>query len=337
MRNLGNNALRNNKQFDTLDEAVLFAKGSNCWIDEVEVRSDGYFKSTEKVRKVIITNTPEEIFTQSTIVYFDRHEFDLEGYGYRINGEFVEIHQSELPRLKEKLGDDVFNSAMQVGKDYGVDTIIFTEDDFEENANPWTLAYEQFCQESDNKNKEGNLMDVSKLKIGDRVEFAEDTFAQVTNYETDISKQQGTVVNFSINTGDPKINTHVWIELDEPNEHFNCDEWGNAVEFNLFEDGIHDGGTSVNYLKRAKLLLTDKPSITINKIVVVEEYGSAYTIHEGAFLFTPIGEYNQIYYTTNPYEGGNVYDEWSEVDRSNADEHIDYDAILKALDYKESE
>ena len=136
MRNLGNNALRNNKQFDTLDEAVLFAKGSNCWIDEVEVRSDGYFKSTEKVRKVIIT---------------------------------------------------------------------------------------------------------------------------------------------------------------------------------------------------------DKPSITINKIVVVEEYGSAYTIHEGAFLFTPIGEYNQIYYTTNPYEGGNVYDDWSEVDRSIADEHYDYDAILKALDYKEGE
>ena len=136
MRNLGNNALRNNKQFDTLDEAVLFAKGSNCWIDEVEVRSDGYFKSTEKVRKVIIT---------------------------------------------------------------------------------------------------------------------------------------------------------------------------------------------------------DKPSITINKIVVVEEYGSAYTIHEGAFLFTPIGEYNQIYYTTNPHEGGNVYDDWSEVDRSIADEHYDYDAILKALDYKEGE
>tara|TARA_R100001443_G_C3352970_1_gene177247 strand:+ start:1522 stop:1785 length:264 start_codon:yes stop_codon:yes gene_type:complete len=82
---------------------------------------------------------------------------------------------------------------------------------------------------------------------------------------------------------------------------------------------------------------TNKPSITINKIVVVEEYGSAYTIHEGALLYTPIGKYNQIYYTTNPYEGGNVYDEWSEVDRSIADEHFDYDAILKALDYKEGE
>ena len=95
------------------------------------------------------SDKPEEVFTQSTIVYFDRYDFDLKGYGYRINGEFVEIHQSELPRLKEKLGDDVFNSAMQVGKDYGVDTIIFTEDDFEENANPWTLAYEKFCGESE--------------------------------------------------------------------------------------------------------------------------------------------------------------------------------------------
>ena len=91
---------------------------------------------------------PEEKFTQSTIVYFDRYDFDLKGYGYRINGEFLEIHQSELPRLKEKLGKDVFNSAMQVGKDYGVDTIIFAEEDFEENNNPWTLAYKKFCKEN---------------------------------------------------------------------------------------------------------------------------------------------------------------------------------------------
>jgi len=75
-----------------------------------------------------------------------------------------------------------------------------------------------------------------------------------------------------------------------------------------------------------------KPSITIKKIVVVEEYGSAYTMHEGALLYTPIGKYNQIYYTSDIHSGGNVYDDWSEVDRSIADEHFDYDAILKALD-----
>jgi len=65
----------------------------------------------------------------------------------------------------------------------------------------------------------------------------------------------------------------------------------------------------------------NKPSITINKIVVVEEYGSAYTIHEGAFLFTPIGQRTLLM----------DMDEWSEVDRFIADEHYDYDAILKAL------
>jgi len=119
------------------DQVMDFAFGSD------------FMESDNKGEKVKITNKPEEVFTQSTIVYFDRYDFDLKGYGYRINGEFVEIHQSELPRLKEKLGDDVFNSAMQVGKDYGVDTIIFTKDDFEENANPWTLAYEKFCGESE--------------------------------------------------------------------------------------------------------------------------------------------------------------------------------------------
>ena len=73
------------------------------------------------------------------------------------------------------------------------------------------------------------------------------------------------------------------------------------------------------------------PNITIKKIVMVEEYGSAYTMHEGALYCTPIGEYNQIYFTTDIHSGGNVYDDWSEVDRSNADEHYDYDAILEAL------
>lgn len=49
MRNPVNNALINNKQFDSLNEAVLFAGDYRCWIDEVKVRKDGYFKSTEKV------------------------------------------------------------------------------------------------------------------------------------------------------------------------------------------------------------------------------------------------------------------------------------------------
>tara|TARA_R100000278_G_C5392502_1_gene136648 strand:- start:146 stop:445 length:300 start_codon:yes stop_codon:yes gene_type:complete len=95
------------------------------------------------------------------------------------------------------------------------------------------------------------MLNVNNLKLGDRVQFAPNTLAQVTNYETDISSQFGTVVNFTI-SHDGTYDTHVWIELDERNEHFDCDEWGNAVQFNLTDE--MDGGTSVDYLKKAKLL-----------------------------------------------------------------------------------
>ena len=95
------------------------------------------------------------------------------------------------------------------------------------------------------------MRDVNKLKMGDRVQFAPNTYAIVTNYETDISNQLGTVVNFSVSF-DGSHNSHVWIKLDEKNEHFDCDEWGNAVQFNLTDD--QDGGTSVDYLKKAKLI-----------------------------------------------------------------------------------
>ena len=96
-------------------------------------------------------------------------------------------------------------------------------------------------------------IDIKKLKMGDRVKFANNTYAQVTNYETDISNQLVTVVNFSANNWNtPNVNTHVWIELDERNEHFDCDEWGNAVQFNLTDE--MDGGTSVNYLKKAEVI-----------------------------------------------------------------------------------
>lgn len=91
-------------------------------------------------------------------------------------------------------------------------------------------------------------MNINKLKIGDRVQFSNNTYACVSRYEENISNQKGTVVNFSIDRGDN--NTHVWIELDEPNENFA--EWGNAVQFNLTNE--MDGGTSVDYLKKAKLI-----------------------------------------------------------------------------------
>ena len=94
------------------------------------------------------------------------------------------------------------------------------------------------------------MLDITKLKNGDRVKFADKTFACVTNYETDISNQCGTVVAW--NTKQDKTCSHVWIKLDILNEHFDCDEWGNAVQFNLTDE--MDGGTSVDYLKKAKLI-----------------------------------------------------------------------------------
>ena len=95
------------------------------------------------------------------------------------------------------------------------------------------------------------MLDITKLKMGDRVQFSDETFAQVTNYETDISYLKGTVVNFD----EPfyaTTFTHVWIELDKKHEDFHGDEWGNAVQFNLTDE--MDGGTSVDYLKKAKLI-----------------------------------------------------------------------------------
>ena len=94
------------------------------------------------------------------------------------------------------------------------------------------------------------MLDITKLKDGDRVKFANNTFACVTNYETDISNQCGTVVAW--NTRQDKTCSHVWIKLDILNEHFDCDEWGNAVQFNLTDE--MDGGTSVDYLKKARLI-----------------------------------------------------------------------------------
>ena len=101
------------------------------------------------------------------------------------------------------------------------------------------------------------MLDITKLKIGDKVEFADKTFAVCDSptFETDVSNLKGTVVNFSVNDfNNTSLYTHVWIELDIKHKEFDCDEWGNAIQFNLLENGEYDGGTSVDYLKQAKLI-----------------------------------------------------------------------------------
>ena len=69
----------------------------------------------------------------------------------------------------------------------------------------------------------------------------------------------------------------------------------------------------------------------MQRIVIVEEYGSAYTLDEhGNLLFTPwifdggdTIEFN--------HQGGNIYDDWSEVDMDLFGDEYDYYSIIAEL------
>ena len=69
----------------------------------------------------------------------------------------------------------------------------------------------------------------------------------------------------------------------------------------------------------------------MQRIVIVEEYGSAYTLDEhGNLLFTPwifdggdTIEFN--------HQGGNIYDDWSEVDMDLFGDEYDYYSIISEL------
>jgi len=70
----------------------------------------------------------------------------------------------------------------------------------------------------------------------------------------------------------------------------------------------------------------------MQRIVIVEEYKSAYTLDEhDNLLFTPIGEYNQIYYSSDANRGGNIYDDWEEVDIELVGDEYDYGSIIAEL------
>jgi len=70
----------------------------------------------------------------------------------------------------------------------------------------------------------------------------------------------------------------------------------------------------------------------IKKIVIVESLGSAYYLDEhGNLLFTPIGQYNQIYFSSDANQGGNIYDDWDEVGLELVGDEINYEPIIKAL------
>lgn len=69
----------------------------------------------------------------------------------------------------------------------------------------------------------------------------------------------------------------------------------------------------------------------INKIAIVEEYGTAYFLKDNVLLFQHIGEYNQIYFTTDIERGGNIFDDWQEVDVEMMGDQFDYESIIKSL------
>ena len=74
----------------------------------------------------------------------------------------------------------------------------------------------------------------------------------------------------------------------------------------------------------------------IKKIVIVESLNSAYCLSDidqrlSILLTTPIGQYNQIYYSSDVNQGGNLYDDWYEVDLELVGDEINYEPIIKAL------
>ena len=67
-------------------------------------------------------------------------------------------------------------------------------------------------------------------------------------------------------------------------------------------------------------------SPTMQRIVIVEEYGSAYTLDEhGNLLFTPIGGHHHVFchYSSD--------DDWHETDMELVGDEYDYDSIIDEL------
>ena len=73
-------------------------------------------------------------------------------------------------------------------------------------------------------------------------------------------------------------------------------------------------------------------SLKMQRILIVEEYGSAYTLDENDnLLFQTIGNFNQIYHSFNIEEGGNIHDDWTEVDMDLFGDEFDYQRIIRNL------
>lgn len=71
----------------------------------------------------------QETFNQDTWVFFDRTQFNLKGYKYKINSCYVELLEEDMPRLKKELGETIFNNARDISNDFDCETIIFAQDE----------------------------------------------------------------------------------------------------------------------------------------------------------------------------------------------------------------
>lgn len=74
-------------------------------------------------------------FNKDTIVFFDRTEFNLKGYEYFLENNSCYITERFLPRLKEDIGTELFDSAVANSRKL----VEFSEDDFQDTFNPFTI------------------------------------------------------------------------------------------------------------------------------------------------------------------------------------------------------
>ena len=74
-------------------------------------------------------------FEVDTWIFFDRDSFNLRGYKYNFcegKQNLLEIDKTDLPKLKKELSSYHYDWATD-----GSDTVIFSEDDFEDTYNPF--------------------------------------------------------------------------------------------------------------------------------------------------------------------------------------------------------
>jgi hypothetical protein len=102
------------------------------------------------------------------------------------------------------------------------------------------------------------MINMDKLKDGDRIKFAHNSFGQITNYEIDISNLKGTIKRDKYIKEDKDF---IAVKLDK---HFkDLEEWDNELHFDISKDTIKNPyemrfGTSFEYLQKAKLIEENK-------------------------------------------------------------------------------